>query len=220
MHTRVLCPLLVGLSATALSTASHTFAANPADVPLPSVAVERRGGFTLGVNLAPLGTGLVTGYPNKIDQIDNPRYRQRLKLPPASSWSVFVGSTPRDWLTLGLTFRTDIAASGALRYGGGMIGLRFEAFPAYAAGGFYRDLALTAEVGAGFAGIVDGDDEKVADGGSLASLSLGAYWDALRFWHMSVGPSVSYSFQTSETLTGSIATLGLRAAFYGTRLDD
>jgi len=121
-------------------------------------------------------------------------------------------------MSVGLTFQAESASQNERVLAGGMVGLRFDGYPAYAWGGEWRNIGLTAEFGAGFASITDVDGNVLAEGGSLASIGVGAFWDAWRIWHLGVGPGLNYVHEESETMQLDLVTLNLRANFYGTLL--
>ena len=78
----------------------------------------------------------------------------------------------------------------------------------------FEDLGLFAYFGIG-GFTLKRDDEVKADGGALSVVAAGAHYEPLRFWQISMGPSLEYArfFSTSLELAGLSA--GLRFVFYG-----
>jgi hypothetical protein len=178
---------------------------------------ERRSGFSVGLG-AGLGVGSFTGYPNEVAKIDNPEYRSSTGLAPASGYSIWLGGALRDWLTVGVGLFTSGGGKDDTVGGGGAFGMHIESFPLYALGGTLRDLGLVTEFGAG-GGALQEDGDETANGGNMSFIGLGAFWEPLRFWHMSHGPIIMYKTMFSDTMNGNAAFAGWRVAFYWTQPD-
>jgi hypothetical protein len=181
---------------------------------LPVPPTQRRGGFVLGASLN-YGTGFAAGYPNKIQEIGDPDFRTELNTPFYAGLSLFLGGAIRDWLTVALTMASGGAQQDDSRLGGFMLGLRIESFPAYSLGGAWRDVGLVTQFGVGSNAVLDQEDKVIADGGSMRSLGVGAFFQPLRWWHMGFGPGVMYLHQSSDSMHINMFSLGLRAVFYG-----
>jgi hypothetical protein len=180
-------------------------------------ATERRGGFTVGASVG-VGLGDFTGYPLVASQVGDPDFKASTGTTFGTSGALWLGGTPRDWLTAGLGF----AYSGA--FGGDGQGMvmapffRVEAYPLYALGGNYRDLGVGFDGGAGFGGITAADGgATLAEGGSMAFVSFAAFYEPFRFGSFSSGPALSLSHAFSQTLTATTLTIGWRLSLFSKR---
>jgi hypothetical protein len=138
----------------------------------------------------------------------------------ASQLSLWLGASIRDFLTFGVGASL-LSANGDQLGGGLAMLLRIEGYPLFYKGGLYRDLGLSFEGGVSVGAIVEREDGKpgdpVANGGSMSTLGLGVFWEPLRFWHFSAGPSCNYLYAFSQTMQVHQGTLGFRFVFYGTQ---
>jgi hypothetical protein len=202
------------LFAAAPAAAQAVDSAGAEDYAAP--ATEERGGFMIGLGYG-FGYGQIGGYPNKLTEIGQSEFRQDVGGLGVTS-TIWLGGALRDWLTFGVGLFSTAAPGDKIGSVGG-IGARVEGFPLYALGGIGHDLAIYGEFGAGGGGIVHKDDQKrlLADGGSMSLVSFGAFWEALKFWRIVLGPSVQYTHAFSESLNGNAVTVGIRTAFYWTR---
>lgn len=174
---------------------------------------ERRYGFAAGVGLG-FGYGSSLGYPNKLGEIDNPRFEQSVS-GLASTSSLWLGGALRDWFTFGLGLSSRGATEGDLIAGNGAFVVHMEGFPLWAVGGEWRDLGLFLETGVGGASIATKDGEVVADGGAMSVLGVGAFYEPWQLWHFSIGPALQYHHEFSQSLSSDVVSVGLRTAFYG-----
>ncbi len=174
---------------------------------------ERRGDFMIGLSSA-YGVGFYSGYQNKLQEIGRPEFRTDINGDFANTGSIWIGGALRDWISFGLGV-TGGSSFGDTRANGGAFTIRVESFPLYSFGGFYRDLGLTTEFGAGGMTLVDQDDETLADGGNMSFVTFAAFWEAATWWKLNVGPVLSYTHMSSESLTANTVGLGLRTTFYG-----
>jgi hypothetical protein len=180
-------------------------------------AATERDGFMIGLGFG-YGYGSVAGYPNQVTQIDVPEYRSSVS-GLSSTFSLWLGAALRDWVTFGV----GIGTASALADGGTgsalTLGIRLEGYPLFALsgpGGFYRNLGLGLELGAGTGVIIRNKQPRdpLAVGGAMASLGLSVFWEPLKFWHIALGPALGYRYAWSDTLYSSSLTVGLRTAFY------
>lgn len=175
---------------------------------------KRRGGFVLGAS-GMYGTALVAGYPNKVQEIGDPDYRVSMDAPFYSGGSLFIGGAIRDYLTVALALTGGSAKQGGLTLSGGLVGLRIESYPGFALGGAWEDIGLVAEVGAGSTNITDAGSNVVAEGGSMRSLGVGAFWQPWQWWHFAFGPGLMFTHQSSDSMHVNAFGLALRSVFYG-----
>ncbi len=181
-------------------------------------ATERRGGFAMGSNLG-FGMGSYSGYELTIEALNDPNQRQSTGAGFASFQSLWLGGSPRDWLTLGLG-GVGIATSGSDVIGtGGAFFAHVEGYPLYSLGGGYRDLGVGFSGGIGGLRLADADtkdfEEPLADSGALSMLSISVFWEPLRWWHFSFGPSLDYAHGFSPTMDAHQLTLSFRTSLYG-----
>ncbi len=209
---------VVFLIAPGEATAESSLANNDGNtVSYQPPPAERRDGFTIGV-MQHFGLVSVSGYPNRISAIGVPEYRSSTGAEFGQASGLWLGGALRDWFTAG------VGVSSAATFSqepAGVISafvLHLEAFPAFALGGLYRDLGVALDVGTGFGATMRGDDTE-AEGGSLAYFGGTVFFEPLRFWHFSTGPSLTYSHQFSQTLSAHVVGLGWRFVFYGVQPD-
>jgi hypothetical protein len=175
----------------------------------------RRSGFTAGLMLG-LSFGTVVGYPNDFSKWDVPAYRSATS-GIGSGGTIYLGGALTDWFTFGVGYE-------ASNYGGGQnfskewaILFHTEAFPLFSLGRGYRDLGVFVDVGTGMATINRrSDDAEYSSSGSLSIGGLGAFWEPWRLaGHLALGPFLSGTFESSDSVTRVFGLAGLRAAVYG-----
>lgn len=182
---------------------------------------ERRGGFMASLSYD-VGYGLIGGYPNRLGQLNNPRFYEEVS-GLGAGFGLVLGGALRDWLTAGLLVRVGGVQrldEDSIVAGSNAIGLRLEGYPLYPRGGAWRDLSLAGEFGVGLGSVVDlegsdDDAEVLADGGAMSHLALAAGYSPWRFWHFSAGPELRYTYQYSQSMTAHVATAGMRLTFFG-----
>jgi hypothetical protein len=207
-------PLLIPL----LITSRAAWAQEGAEESNYVAPLERRGGFTLGLDYG-LGIGSYVGYPNEVEKIDNPEFRSSTGLTPAGGYSIWLGGALRDWFTVGVGLFTAGGGSGEVRGGAGGFGMRIEAFPLFPLGAAWRDLGLIAELGAGSGALQDEDGEETANGGNMSVIGLGAFFEPWQLWQMSHGPMLIVKTQSSDTMSATSLLAGWRVAFYWSQED-
>lgn len=179
----------------------------------------RRGGFAAGF-VQGFGVGNYQGYPLSIAALNDPDGEQSTGLAFTSTFGLWVGGSLRDWLTVGVGFFA-MGASGEARGSDVAFMLHLETYPLFSLGGFYEDLGIGLDGGLGTAALAAKDDTKfedpIAEGGSMSTLAISAFWEPLRFWHFSLGPQFMYTHSFSQTMHVNQGTLGIRMSVYGTQ---
>ena len=167
----------------------------------------------LGLELG-VGVGNYSGYPNKSEDINNPESYATTGATFSSSNSIWIGGALRDWFTFGVGMFRNGGSSDDLTGSGFAIGTHLEGFPLYGLGGLYRDLGLAAEFGAG-GGMIEGSKgEEMANGGSMSTVGVGAFFEPWQFWQMSTGPQLMYTHQFSRSLHTHALVIGWRGVLY------
>lgn len=177
----------------------------------------RRGGFFMGVEQA-MGIGAYSGYPLDVAALNDPDAKQTTGPGFATQFDLWLGAAVRDFLSFGLG--ASLLSANGDQIGGGLAMLfRLEGYPLFYKGGLYRDLGLSFEGGVSVGAIVEREDGKagdqVANGGAMSTIGAGVFWEPLRFWHFSAGPSCNYLYAYSQTMQVQQGTLGFRFVFYG-----
>jgi hypothetical protein len=179
---------------------------------------ERRGGFAMGVS-GSYGLGVYRGYPLSVDALNDPNGRQSTGASLATNTSLWLGGTPRDWLSAGLGLALLSANFNEARGVAAALVVHVEAFPLYSLGGTLENLGLGFDGGIGVATLFDPEDKEfedpLAESGSLSTLGFSAFWEPIRFWQVSMGPTVSYIHGFSQTMNVNQFTIGWRSALYG-----
>jgi hypothetical protein len=178
----------------------------------------RRGGFTLGLS-GNYGTGSFSGYRNKLQEIGRPEYQTEVAGNFYSGGSLWLGSAVTDWLTFGFGLTGGSSTDSGNTAAGGALVVHIESFPLFSLGGAYEDFGLLTEFGGGSVRIVDENDDAVAEGGSMSTVNVGVFWQPWQWWHLSFGPSATYSYMSSPTLSAHTVGLGFRTTFYATSHD-
>lgn len=177
---------------------------------------ERRGGFTFGFDVDAIYGG-ARGYPNDLNRIGDPAWQSHVS-GLGTAIHLWVGGTLTDWLSVGVGWAQTRITGDVLDSSGWALLFRVEAFPAYARGGIWRDIGLSADIGTGPVGIVrKADNRELAYAGTVSIIGIGAFWEP---WHLgdrrfNAGPFVTWQHQQSDSMTRSFGAVGLRGAFYG-----
>jgi hypothetical protein len=176
---------------------------------------QRRSEFAMGFLLGG-AAGNVSGYPNEILKIDDPKYEANTGFGGGLSGGLWVGGALRDWLVFGVGLSLGTVAGNGYRSSGTSFVFHIESYPLFPQGGAWQDLGLLAEFGAGGRTITRGATTSAAEGGLMSVATFGVVYEALRLGsHVSAGPLVQVTYQGSQSLTATFATIGLRASFYG-----
>jgi hypothetical protein len=211
--------LAAGATITQLAGATPPGVAFDADsVQYDPPSTERRGGFAMGLTSG-YGVGTYSGYELSVDALNDPSARQSTGLAMATNLSLWLGGSPRDWLTVGLGLSFYSAQLTDTFGAGSAFLLHVEGFPLYSLGGTFVDLGVGFEGGLGGIGLADAEDKQmedpVAESGSLSTLAFKVFWEPIRYWHLSMGPAFNYTMGFSQTMQIHQATLGFRTALYG-----
>ena len=171
----------------------------------------RRSDFTIGT-AGGFGFGRASGYPNKVDQIDNKAYRSNTKLGLGSGGLIWLGVAFNDYLTFGLGMGQLELTGNDRTASAGVFAFHVDAYPLFDVDKNLQDLGVFANVGTGPLSIKGGPDD--AEGGLMSYLEGGVAYERLRLWRIGIGPSASlvHMWSQSATLTGAL--VGVRLAFY------
>jgi hypothetical protein len=176
---------------------------------------KRRSGFTAGV-LTGMSFGSVEGYPNDFSKIDVASYRSATS-GVGTSTTLYLGGTLTDWFTFAFGISPSSYGSSQLVTKSSAFLFHIEAFPFFARGNVFRDIALFADFGTGTATIrrrTDGAEFSAS--GSLSIVGLGALWETWRLaGHLAFGPYTAAHYENSNSMTRYFGELGLRGTFYG-----
>jgi hypothetical protein len=214
MATARICAAL--LVAT-LSATAHAQAPSPADTaaqsPAPAALNERRSGFTFGATLG-FAFGRAIGYPNEVHKIGDAAFRANTHLSLGSGGELMFGGALRDWFTFSVGGSSTRLVSSSSDLQDWSVLLRVEAFPAYGAGGPWRDLSVYGDFGVGSARIF-GDSSRSGDGGNMSHVGFGVAHETWRSGHFTLGPALGYYTMFSQSLHSHVGLVALRASFYG-----
>jgi hypothetical protein len=173
----------------------------------------RRGGFTAGLALGPLG-GAAVGYPNDLKLIGRPEFRADTGLSGGGAGTAWIGITFNDYLSFGLA-----------GYGGAMVGpqhltsfnafaFRLEGYPAFGLGGPLRDLGVSLESGLGVANTTLLDTEvKVIESGAASRVAVGTFYEGWRFGKFAMGPFAAVDLSWSSSSFRHATWIGWRTNF-------
>jgi len=209
---RIRVGLFAGLAVVLGAGLAHAEADSSAPGPVNASKPTRRSDFTLGTS-GGFGLGRASGYPNKVDQIDNPAYRSNTKLGLGSGGLIWLGVAFNDYLTFGLGGGQYSLSGNDRQASAGVFAFHVDAYPLFDVDKNLRDLGVFANVGTGPLKITGGPHE--AEGGLMSYLEGGFVYERLRLWHFGIGPSASLIHMWSESATMTVALLGVRLAVYG-----
>ncbi len=177
------------------------------------ISYERRSDFMFSVT-GGFVLGVVSGYPNDVDKIDQPAYEASTGAAPGYGGTAIIGLAFRDWLGFGIGLHQSKFSGGGHAGSALLFLFRTEAYPFYEMGAVGKDLGLAVTGGLGVLKL-EHDGEKSADGGAASVVGLGAFWEGLQFGQISLGPALDYQYVFSTSISGHLTTLGLRGVFYG-----
>lgn len=171
----------------------------------------------MGLTLS-YGLGDYRGYPLEVEALNDPTQEQKTGLSMASNLSLWLGGSPRDWLTVGVglslmgaTLNQEIGTTTGILF-------HVEGFPLYSWGGTFRNLGLGFDGGVGIGAIYAKDDKKfedpLAESGGMSTLGFSVFWEPILFWKISMGPAVNYTYAFSQTMQVNQFVLGFRTALY------
>jgi hypothetical protein len=205
----------VGLSACLATTLAVGLAHAEGDSngPAPGSLAKptRRSDFTIGAT-GVFSFGRASGYPNKVDQIDNRAYRSNTKMSVGSGGLLWLGVAFNDYLTFGLGMGQYTLTGNDRTARAGLFAFHVDAYPLFSVDKNLQDLGVFANVGTGPLEITGGRDK--AEGGLMSFLEGGVAYERLRFWRFGFGPSASVTHMWSQSATMTGALVGLRLAFY------
>lgn len=175
---------------------------------------ERRSDIAVGL-LVGGAAGTVSGYPNELAKIDDPKYKADTGFGGGTAGGVWVGGALRDWFVFGLGLALGTVSGNGYRSSSTTFVFHLETYPLFYQGGAWKDVGLLAEFGAGGRSITRAGT-SAAEGGLMSIATVGVVYEPLHLGsHVSAGPLVEFNYQGSQSLTATFATIGLRASFYG-----
>lgn len=188
----------------------------PPTEPAPdaSAVAERRCGFTIGL-LGGGHLGTARGYPNDALKIDREEFLTDVGFAGGGLGELYVGIALADWMVFGLGFAYGGTLSADHESAFGGLAFRIDAFPAYAAGGVFEDLGLMVEAGFGITNTdLSADGTRVIESGAASRVAVGAFYEGIRLWKLSMGPYVAADVMFSQSVTQPAAWIGWRTALY------
>jgi hypothetical protein len=200
------------LLAASLVASPGALANDYTDEPFETPAPERRFGLSLGVS-GGVALSSVSGFPDEASKIGVAEFEASTGLVPTSGGALWIGGSPTDWLSLGIGMVGASSSGNGLSGSGGTVQVRIEAFPLFYRGGTWQDLGVLLAFGTGGYELKRGA-ETVGLGSGTSSVGVGAFYEPIRLWQVSMGPQLEYSLQFSDALTSHLLILGWRTAFY------
>jgi hypothetical protein len=181
-------------------------------------ATSRRGGFAMALS-AGAGLGVYQGYELSVDALNDPNARQSTGATMGTLMSLWLGGSPRDWLTLGLGLASLNAQGAGVMGAGGALIAHVEGYPLFSLGSQFENLGIGLSGGIGMMNIVDEEErdfeDPLASSGSLSLVQVETFWEPWRFWHVSMGPALNYTHGFSQSMNVNQLTLVFRTALYG-----
>ena len=176
---------------------------------------ERRCGFTLGLGLGGL-VGAASGYPNDALEIDREAYLTETGVSAGGSAGLWFGIALTDWFGVGLGAGFGSLTGPDHQTGFTSFGFHLDAYPAFAAGGAWRDLGLAIEAGLGFMQTTPSDDPDtiLMESGAASRLAVGGFWEGIRPWKLGMGPFAMVDTMWSPSGSRPGGWFGWRINFY------
>ncbi len=176
---------------------------------------ERRCGFTVGLQLGAI-IGAASGYPNDALKIDRDAYLTETGTSVGGMGSLWLGIALTDWFGVGLGMGSGSMTGPDHRTSFSSFGFHIDAYPAFAAGGAWRDLGLGLEAGLGVMETTPSDDEdtKLIESGVASRLAAGVFWEGLRPWKLGMGPYAMVDMMWGPPGVRPAGWFGWRMSFY------
>ncbi len=158
--------------------------------------------------------GRASGYPNEAEKIDRREFLADTKFGLSSGSTLWLGGALTDWFTVGIgLLGTGVRGNGLVASGGAFV-FHLETFPFFYSGKAGRNFGFLANFGAGSVVILR-DKESKANGGNMSCVGFGTFFEPLRFWHFSAGPSLETTYMFSPSVRALTMTAAMRLVFYG-----
>lgn len=174
----------------------------------------RRSGFTMSASLGP-SLGRAAGFPNDTRKIGRTPYYTETAVGGglATGW---IGVALSDWLTFGLGGTYGWVFGGDAQVESAGILFRVEAFPLWPVGGVFRDIGLNLNSGVGLLSATSADNPEITliNGGLASWIGVGAFYEGIRLWRLSMGPFAVYDYMWSASVKLPVATIGWRTTLY------
>lgn len=191
------------------------------DPTLRSVPAQRRAGLVFGA-AGGVGFAGASGYPNSERLKNDPDYYSESPLLVGWSTSYFLMGALTDYLSFGPTLNIATFDTEKWKSTGWALGFRGELFPLLKVVPALGDLALYGQLGFGTTELRAKGPYPSAEGSqSFASIGLHHEWRLGRLLggHGAAGPYVEYSAIRSPSAERHWMTIGLRLAFYGSKVE-
>lgn len=178
------------------------------------IEVTRRNGFMVGV-LGGLALGNTSGYPNDPTR-QSAGFYQDTGIAAGGGGTAWIGGAFNDWLSFGVGYSGVGLFVDGKRTVSHLITFHTEVFPGFPLGGIiFKDLGLMLDAGTGTSVLErEAGGPALADGGAVARVSAGVFWEGLRVSNLSAGPFIAYDHVWSGTMNRPSTLVGLRASFY------
>ena len=216
----------LGLPCEALAAEGATKADAPAEEAPPAqppqsdepawerLPATRRDGFTAGL-LTSAALGRASGYPLDLKKIGRERYYTQSDIAIAGAGAFWIGFSLIDWLSVGLGVNGNLLGASGLSGWSGSVFFRAEAFPLWSFGGVFREIGASLDAGGATALFASTEDDSDRINAGVASyIGGGAFYEGIRFWHVSTGPTVFANYMWSATVRHGTVGVGWRIAVY------
>jgi hypothetical protein len=176
---------------------------------------ERRASFTLGI-MGSAMLGESEGFPNDALKIDRLDHYTQTGAAGGGQLSIYAGVAASDWLVFGLGGQYARMVTGELdnkSYGGYF---HVDLFPGWPLGGEWREFGLYLDAGVAFTNTTTFDDPdfELVESGGASRVAVGAFYEGVRLWKLSMGPFVGYDQIWSQSAFRPSGMLGWRTALY------
>ena len=176
---------------------------------------ERRCGFAFGVTPSAM-LGAATGYPNNALLIGRDEYYTNTGFSAGGAASVWLGVAVADGLVVGVGGQMGVMMNEQHRSEFGGLAFHIDAFPLFGLGGPWRELGVALEVGLSGTTTKNIDTDVTSiDAGLGSRVAVGAFYEGVRLWKLSMGPYLAADTIFSQSARTPTLSIGWRTAFYG-----
>ncbi|AKT44019.1 uncharacterized protein CMC5_082570 [Chondromyces crocatus] len=159
--------------------------------------------------------GHSAGFPNDALKIGYERYYTETGVGIGGGGSLWIGAALTDWLVFGLGGSLSAMIAGDHHTSTQGFMFHTDVFPMYWLGGIWRDIGLNLDTGFAISSTTTADSEsKLIDGGGSSRIGVGAFYEGIRLWKLSMGPWAYIDYTWSGSVRQPGFYLGLRSALY------
>jgi len=172
-----------------------------------------RDSFAFGLELGGI-SGLAEGFPNDPTKAGKQEFFASTGPAFGGMGTIWIGGALRDFLTFGFGFSGGAAFGAENRTPGYAFLVRVDGYPAFPAGGAWRDFGVGIDTGLAISTLDRQSDGVTLADGAAGKLAFRVFWEGLRVKKLGFGPTVGVDYMFGPTFTRPMAVIGFRMSFY------